>query len=99
MPNPDNWKDDKVEEIADHPRLLLFKGEEKDIKHMINSDPYYRKIHDAIMDEADQIVRKKELSRKLEGRRLLPVSMEFLKRTFYLSYAYRLTCSYCDSQY
>lgn len=91
MPNPDNWKDDKVEEIADHPRLLLFKGEEKDIKHMINSDPYYRKIHDAIMDEADQIVRKKELSRKLEGRRLLPVSMEFLKRTFYLSYAYRLT--------
>lgn len=64
MPNLDNWKDDKVEEIADHPRLLLFKGEEKDIKHMINSDPYYRKIHDAIMDEADQIVRKKRTLKK-----------------------------------
>ena len=35
----------------DHPRLLLFKGEENEIKQLIASDPAWKKMHEVILKE------------------------------------------------
>lgn len=90
------WKEGEVKEKADHPRLLLFADEEKEILERIKEDKVYRKIHSVIIDASDLMLGQPLLERKVVGGRLLAVSSEFLKRTFYLSYAYRLTK---DSRY
>jgi hypothetical protein len=86
------WKNvpDKKEMPA-HPRILLLKGEEQSIKDNIATDPVWAKIHQAIINECDKIVALPELERKMDGRRLLGVTAESLRRIFYLSYAFRLT--------
>lgn len=89
--NPDLWKDKEVEEKLDHPRLLLFEGEEKDIKKQIEKEPVYAKIHSWILQVSDETLNQKEVERVVTGGRLLAVSSEFLKRVFYLSYSYRMT--------
>lgn len=89
--NKNIWDDVKVEEKADHPRLLLFDGEEKEIESLVASDPVYKKIHSVIISASDVMLGQKTLERNVVGGRLLSVSSEFLKRTFYLSYSYRLT--------
>ena len=89
-------KEDVAKEKADHPRLLLFADEEKEIKEQIAKDPVYGKIHSVIIDASDLMLEQPFLERKVAGGRLLAVSSEFLKRAFYLSYAYRLTK---DSRY
>ncbi len=77
--------------LRDHPRLLLFKGEEKEIKQLIASDPAWKKMHELILKECEVLLKKPDLERKMEGIRLLKVSREMWKRSFYLSYAYRMT--------
>ena len=89
-------KEDVAKEKADHSRLLLFADEEKEILKRIKEDKVYRKIHSVIIDASDLMLGQPLLERKVVGGRLLAVSSEFLKRTFYLSYAYRLTK---DSRY
>lgn len=76
--------------LRDHPRLLLFKGEEKEIKQLIASDPAWKKMHELILKECEVLLKKPDLERKMEGIRLLKVSREMWKRSFYLSYAYRM---------
>ena len=76
---------------AQHPRLLLMAGEEKEIKEAIESDPLWRKMHQAVLDESDKIISLPPVERVLEGRRLLDKSREALRRIFHLAYAYRMT--------
>jgi hypothetical protein len=76
---------------SDHPRILLMKGEEKKIQKTIQSDPAWRKIHEAILAESDNIINLPPVERIQIGRRLLDKSREALRRIFHLAYAYRLT--------
>ena len=80
-----------VKEMPPHPRILLFQGEEQQIKSNIEAEPAWAKMHQAIMNESDRIITLPEVERRLEGRRLLGVSREALRRIFYLSYAYRMS--------
>lgn len=74
-----------------HPRILLLKGEEAQIKDLITSDATWKKMHDAIIGECNAMLTQPELERVMEGRRLLSTSRELLRRVFFLSYGYRMT--------
>lgn len=74
-----------------HPRILLLEGEEQQIKDLIAADETWAKMNQAILNESDNIL-KTELHERIKiGRRLLGTSREYLRRVFYLSYAYRMT--------
>ena len=75
----------------EHPRLLLLKGEEAGINKAVAEEPLKMKVQEAIISEAKNMLTVAPLERKLLGRRLLDKSREFLRRIFYLSYAYRVT--------
>ncbi|HEV7350275.1 heparinase II/III domain-containing protein [Telluribacter sp.] len=76
---------------ANHPRLLLLAGEEKQIQKAIEADPTWQKMHRAILTESDQIISLPPVERIQIGRRLLDKSREALRRLFHLSYAWRMT--------
>jgi hypothetical protein len=80
-----------VGEMPLHPRILLLQGEEQQIKLKIEDDPTWAKMHQVIVSECDRIIALPEVVRQLEGRRLLGVSREALRRIFYLSYVYRMS--------
>ena len=71
---------------AGHPRILLLKGEEQQIKDLINSDETWKKMHLTIIEKSTELLGKPVLERVMTGRRLLSVSREALKRIFYLSF-------------
>lgn len=77
--------------FADHPRILLLKGEEANIKRSIATDPTWEKMNQAIMDESDAMLRLKISERIKIGKRLLDKSRESLRRIFFLSYSWRMT--------
>lgn len=77
--------------IPAHPRLMLLKGEEKTLMKQIKKDAYWQAIHNDILAESDRIIALPVSERIMEGRRLLGVSRENLRRIFFLSYAYRMT--------
>lgn len=77
--------------FADHPRILLLKGEEATIKRSIAADPTWEKMNQAIMDESDAMLRLKISERIKIGKRLLDKSRESLRRIFFLSYSWRMT--------
>jgi hypothetical protein len=77
--------------LQDHPRLLLFKGEETFLKNNISKDSNLRIVHSTILEQSDISITKPVLERKLTGKRLLSVSRDALKRIFFLSYSYRMT--------
>jgi len=79
-----------VREMPPHPRILLLEGEEVQIRMNMEAEPAWVKMHQAIVDECDRIVALPEVQRILQGRRLLGVSREALRRIFYLSYAFRM---------
>jgi len=74
-----------------HPRILLLEGEEKAILEQVETSETWGKMHQAIMDESENILQQEPLERIQIGRRLLSTSREYLRRVFYLSYAYRMT--------
>jgi hypothetical protein len=74
-----------------HPRILWLKGEEQTLHKTIRSDKTWQKVHQAILDECDALLRVPALERIVEGRRLLGVSRECLRRMFFLGYAWRMT--------
>ena len=82
---------DESVKMPSHPRILLLKGEEKALLKNINKDPYWKDIHNSYLDEANKILDIPVSEREMEGRRLLGVSRENLRRIFCLSYAYRMT--------
>lgn len=74
-----------------HPRLFLKNGEEPAVMASVEKYPAVRKMHDAVMDCADETLEKPPVTRQMVGIRLLETSRESLKRVFALSYAYRMT--------
>jgi len=66
-------------------------GEEQAVKDNLQSESYWKIVHDMIINECNVIIGKPPVERILIGRRLLDKSREALKRIFYLSYAYRMT--------
>lgn len=77
--------------VPEHPRILLLKGEEAQLREAAAADPAWQKMHKAILAESDAMLSLPNLGRKVEGRRLLGVSRECIRRVFYLSYAWRTT--------
>lgn len=88
--NDDTQPDTDLSE-AGHPRILLLKGEEQQIKDLINSDETWKKMHLTIIEKSTSLLGDPVLERVMTGRRLLSVSREALKRIFFLSYSYRMT--------
>lgn len=78
---------------SEHPRIMLLKGEETQIKELIASDATWKKMHNTIIGECNVIITKPELERVMTGRRLLGTSRELLRRVFFLSYGYRMTAN------
>lgn len=76
---------------SEHPRILLLEGEEQVIIEQIANNQTWAKMHQAIIDESNNILTLEPQERIQIGRRLLSVSREYLRRVFYLSYAYRMT--------
>jgi len=74
-----------------HPRILLLKGEEKAIQQQLSNSPTWAKMNQAIINESENILKLEPRDRIKIGRRLLGTSREYLRRIFYLSYAYRMT--------
>ncbi|MGV8094621.1 MAG: heparinase II/III family protein [Mangrovibacterium sp.] len=74
-----------------HPRILLLKGEERQIEQSIAKNPVWKKMHEAILNECDNIIELQPVERIQIGRRLLDKSREALRRIFQLSYAWRMT--------
>jgi hypothetical protein len=77
--------------LPDHPRLLLLKGEEKQIEQTITSDSNWQSIHQHILAACDSMISKAPVQHIKIGRRLLDKSRECLRRVFFLSYAWRMT--------
>lgn len=80
-----------VNKLPDHPRILMLKGEEENIKKCLASNPVIANIHKQLLNECDVILNKKPLENIKIGKRLLDKSREALRRIFYLSYAWRIT--------
>ncbi|MDR0795495.1 MAG: hypothetical protein LBE79_05485, partial [Tannerella sp.] len=80
-----------VKDMPPHPRILLLQGEEQLIKANIDADPAWSTMHQVIINECDRIITMPEVTRRMEGRRLLNVANDALRRIFYLSYAYRMS--------
>lgn len=78
-------------EKSEHPRILLLEGQEQSIKEQIAGNETWAKMHQAIIDESENLLTQEPLERIKIGRRLLSVSREYLRQVFYLSYAYRTT--------
>ncbi|NQU54891.1 MAG: heparinase II/III family protein [Bacteroidetes bacterium] len=76
---------------SDHPRILLLKGQEKAIQQQVATSETWAKMHQTIIDESEKILEQEPLGRIKIGRRLLGTSREYLRRVFFLSYAYRMT--------
>lgn len=77
--------------ITSHPRLLLLRGQEEEIKKNIVDNPVWRFAHNQLISECDVMLPLPVLQRVLVGRRLLDQSRECLRRVFFLSYAWRMT--------
>ncbi|MGE9313305.1 heparinase II/III family protein [Niabella sp. CJ426] len=77
--------------IAPHPRLLLNKGEERQVKASLVRSAELRKVDGYIQAVSTGLLTQPPLVFKKEGKRLLAVSREALTRLFYLSYSFRQT--------
>ncbi len=77
--------------VESHPRLLMKQGAEQDIRKSLEGNPEMQRVYNQIVGEADRLMIKPTLTYKKEGRRLLAVSREALKRIFDLSFVYRMT--------
>ena len=77
--------------IPEHPRILINSNKILQIKENINNNKTWRNIHNAIINESLNIINESPLKRIKEGKRLLDVSREALRRIFYLSYSYIMT--------
>lgn len=80
-----------TEKLPDHPRILLLRHEEKTISTAISGNPVWSRMHEAILNECENIIALPALERIQIGRRLLDKSRECIRRIFYLSYAWRMT--------
>jgi len=72
------------------PRLVLNHETERNLRKKLKSDPVVQNMYDAVKFNAQTVVDRPLLERKLKGRRLLGVSRELLWRMNMLGLVYRL---------
>lgn len=77
--------------IAQHPRLLLTKGEEELVKKSVATNPEFLMVYSHIISASNKFLPEKPLEFKKEGKRLLAISRKALTRLYYLSFSYRVT--------
>ncbi|WP_295767900.1 heparinase II/III family protein [uncultured Mucilaginibacter sp.] len=77
--------------FGQHPRLLILKKDEAQIKALLKQDTLWLNVHKSIITECEDMLTAKVQERIVTGRRLLSVSREALRRIFFLSYAWRIT--------
>lgn len=78
-------------QLPPHPRIMLKQGEEKKIIAGLKKNPEMQRVHQIILDSCNNLLNRPVLTYKKEGKRLLAVSREALKRIFFLSYISRIT--------
>lgn len=76
---------------ATHPWLLMDESDERELQELIATEPIFRKVHNTIVSECDDLLFEELPVYTLIGRRLLAVARESRRRIFYLSYAWRMT--------
>lgn len=79
-----------ITSLPSHPRILMFDNDIPIIRNKVDSSEL-GKIHNVIIMESNKLLNTPVLKRIKEGRRLLSISREALRRIFYLSYSYRIT--------
>lgn len=77
--------------LPEHPRLLLLKGEEGNIRGAMANNKDLAGLHKQILQACDHLRDIPPVQHIKLGRRLLDQSREALRRIFYLSYAWRIT--------
>ena len=77
--------------LAPHPRLLVTEAEWQSLAVRQRRDPDLARFVAAILSRARSDLANAPVERRLEGRRLLGVSREFLRRSVFWSFAWRLT--------
>ena len=77
--------------VPDHPRLLMLKGEEREIKKRVLAEALFRDLHHLNITECDKMLLLPTLTRNQVGRRILHTSAEAKRRIIYLSYSFRMT--------
>jgi len=82
---------EQIRHLSGHPRLLLLAGEENNIRDRLSMDSTWQDVHQTILAECETIMSQSPVERIQIGRRLLDKSRTCLQRTFFLSYAYRIT--------
>lgn len=74
-----------------HPRLLVSLAEWSSLAARRAADPDLNHFATLLLDRARRDLSQPQLERKLDGRRLLSVSREFIRRVLEWSFAYRVT--------
>lgn len=74
-----------------HPRIMLLKGEEEQLKKKINEDGILLEAHESILEQSDNMLAAAPLERIKIGKRLLAVSRKAFQNIYFLSYSYRMT--------
>lgn len=78
--------------MAPHPRLLMDREGQAAVQTLLEKDhPAFQTAWRVILAFSQQTLDADVLTYQKEGRRLLAVSREALKRIFYLSFSYRMT--------
>ena len=80
-----------VTQLPEHPRLLMLKSDEVNVRHTIETNSAIANIHQQILNQCDILLNVKPVENIKIGKRLLDKSREALRRIFYLSYAWRMT--------
>ncbi|XZM35532.1 hypothetical protein ACSXAY_19240 (plasmid) [Clostridium perfringens] len=95
--NTSNTKGENIiaklnEDGKTHPRLLINKNIVKNLKEKIEINEDLKKQYNKVKSIADSYLNKEPVIYEiLDGRRLLPVSRELVKRVQYLGLAYQLS--------
>jgi hypothetical protein len=74
-----------------HPRLLVGAAEWASLAARRRADPDLDRFATLLLDRARRDLNQPQLERKLDGRRLLGVSREFIRRVLQWSFAFRTT--------
>ncbi len=86
----------KVKAAGPHPRLLMSRVGTEAMRSGLARDPKAAALYDLMLREADSLLERPAVSYRKQGKRLLSVSREALRRVLFLSFAHRMTD---DSRY
>jgi hypothetical protein len=74
-----------------HPRLIATNADWQALAEQRKADPDLARFIDLLLERARADLKREPVERKLEGKRLLGVSREFIRRTLLWAFAYKST--------